>query len=521
MHIFRRCRDLAQKQISPGQNFFVKILLMSSFIILASLTGYIFRLFGFPETNIVIIHLLAILIISWLIDGYIYGITASILATFTFNYFFTEPYYTFTVDDPSYIITFIIMTITAIITSTLTSHVKLSARTAKEKEAETRAIYTLTNLLTDADDIHDIASIAARSISNSFSYRAAVLCYTSDGVPESSFIQQINTDKQTHRRVDDIESLLYRIEGLRTSYDIGIEFYDWPIYGKESILGIIRIPIEDAETMTESQTQLFHSMIESIALAMDRFVSFEQRLKEREESTQERYRGTLLRAISHDLRTPLAGIMGTAEMLMGMTDSNEPQYPLSENIYNDAAWLHSLVENILSLTRLQEGKLIISKEIEAVEEVIGSAVNRISQRLAKHEIAVSVPEELLLVPMDARLIEQVLINLLDNAIKHTEENEEICISVKKDVTSNQAIFEVLDRGTGIDEKELPHIFKMFHTSHPDKSVQRSGIGLGLSICETIVKAHGGTIAAENRIDYPGTKIVFTLPLKEVDSEDAK
>jgi len=124
MHIFRRCRDLAQKQISPGQNFFVKILLMSSFIILASLTGYIFRLFGFPETNIVIIHLLAILIISWLIDGYIYGITASILATFTFNYFFTEPYYTFTVDDPSYIITFIIMTITAIITSTLTSHVK-------------------------------------------------------------------------------------------------------------------------------------------------------------------------------------------------------------------------------------------------------------------------------------------------------------------------------------------------------------------------------------------------------------
>ena len=512
---------MTQVQINKTQRPCLKILNLSSFLIAASIIGYFFRLLGFPETNIVIIFLLAILLISWRIDGYIYGIIASILATFTFNYLFTEPYYTFTVNDPSYIITFIIMTITALVTSTLTSHVKLSALSAMEKESETRAIYNLTNLLTDAYDIHDIASIAAKSISQSFSCKAAVLCYTSDGTPESSYIQQLTPDKQIHRKVHDMIPLMHRIENLRLSYDTGSEFCDWPIYGKESILGIIRIPIDDAKKMSGSQTQLLHSMIESISLAMDRFISFEQRLKEREQATQERYRGTLLRSISHDLRTPLTGIMGTSEMLMGMMDQVNPQYQLAQNIYNDASWLHSLVENILNLTRLQEGKLMISKEIEAVEEVIGSAVNRISQRLHNHKITVSVPEELLLIPMDARLIEQVLINLLDNAIKHTDENEEISISVRKNESKNQAIFEVIDRGTGITESELPHVFEMFHTSHSGKSVIRNGIGLGLSICETIVKAHGGAISAQNQNEHTGTKIVFTLPLEEVDSKNVK
>jgi two-component system sensor histidine kinase KdpD len=259
-------------------------------------------------------------------------------------------------------------------------------------------------------------------------------------------------------------------------------------------------------------------MIESTGLAMDRFMTSEQRLKEREEATQERYRGNLLRSISHDLRTPLSGIMGTTEMLMDMTESHDPRYSLLENIHNDANWLHSLVENILNLTRLQEGKLILNKQMETVEEVIGSAVNRISQRAPKHEITVSVPDELFFVPMDAKLIEQVLVNLLDNSIKHTLAKAEISVSVKKEENTNSAVFVVKDKGTGISTEELPYIFEMFYTSRMKRPDVKSGIGLGLAICDTIIKAHGGTIKAMNRSECPGTEIIFTLPLEVGNNE---
>ncbi|WP_246169847.1 DUF4118 domain-containing protein [Alkalibaculum sporogenes] len=509
---------MSEQRVGNSQNYVFQFLLMALLITASSIVGYAFRFTGFPETNIVIIYLLAVLMTSWLIDGFIFGILASVIATFAFNFFFTEPYYTFTVYDPSYFITFIIMTITALITSTLTSHVKQSALSAKEREAETKAVYNLTNHLTDAKDIHEIAGTSVKALSDCFDCNAAILCFDSNGLPELSFIQQITPEKQVRRKVDDIVTLKHRIDGLRTGYDTGTEFYDWPIYGRENILGIIRIPKERAQAMTESQIKLLHSMIESTALAMDRFMASEQRLKEREEATQERYRGNLLRSISHDLRTPLSGIMGTTEMLMDMTESHDPRYSLLENIHNDANWLHSLVENILNLTRLQEGKLILNKQMETVEEVIGSAVNRISQRAPKHEITVSVPDKLFFVPMDAKLIEQVLINLLDNSIKHTIADAEISVSVKKEENTNSAVFVVKDKGTGISTEELPYIFEIFYTSRMKSPDVKSGIGLGLAICDTIIKAHGGTIKAMNRSKCPGTEIIFTLPLEVGNNE---
>jgi two-component system sensor histidine kinase KdpD len=193
----------------------------------------------------------------------------------------------------------------------------------------------------------------------------------------------------------------HRIESLRTGFDIGAEFADWPIYGRESILGVIRIPNERDRSMSEVQKRLLRSMIESAALAMDRFRSAEQRIKSRDETEKERYRATLLRAISHDIRTPLSGMIGTTEMLMGMTEVDDPRYELIRGIQKSADWLHSLVENILNLTRLQDGKLSVNKQQEAVEEVIGGAISHIAARAPEHEISVSVPDELLLVPMDA------------------------------------------------------------------------------------------------------------------------
>ena len=198
----------------------------------------------------------------------------------------------------------------------------------------------------------------------------------------------------------------------------------------------------------------------------------------------------------------IAGLVSTRVLLI-LTST--------EGIYRDADWLHALVENILSLTRLQDGRLQLKKAPEAVEEVIGAAAGHIAKRAPEREITVRAPEELLIVPMDAKLVEQVIVNLLDNALKHTRPEEEIAVTASRE--GNYARISVSDRGDGIRAEDLPDIFKMFYTTKRQRPDAAQGVGLGLSICEAIVRAHGGTIQARNRADGPGAQFDFTLPMQ--------
>lgn len=490
----------------------------AAFVCAATGIGWLFRLLRFPETNIVVVYILSVILTARFTDGYTWGILATMLSTCAFNIFFTQPYYTLSVDDPTYLITFTIMAITSIITSALTSKAKEMTAEAIRNEQASSALYSLTSHLADAESAEEIAGITVETISRIMDCRAACLCFDEQGKPERTFIQQKAESDQIRRYVSDPDALQRRIETLKADYDAGEEFYDWPIYGTESVLGVLRIPRERAEVLTEQQKQLLHSMIESTALAMDRLRVIKERIQSREEANQERYRGNLLRAISHDLRTPLAGIMGTSEMLMDMTDEDDTRYALAEGIYKDADWLHALVENILSLTRLQDGRLTLHKEREPVEEVIGAAVAAIGKRASEREIAVHIPDELLMVPMDAKLIGQVLTNLLDNAVKHTRQGEEISVTVLQDPSQKLAVFTVADRGTGIAVQDLPNIFQMFYTTKGKGPDAKRGIGLGLAICDSIVTAHGGTIRAQNQETGKGAVFTFTLPLED-DTDD--
>ena len=501
------------KQKRERKKRFWHVFLFITILIGMTLVGLLFRTVGFPETNIVLLYILGVLLISRFTGGYAYGLTSSVFATGAFNYFFTEPYYSLSVYDSSYLITFAIMMATAFITSTLTSKIKMNAEIARGREADANALYRLTSRLTDATEITEIVSTVVEMVSKLFNCQAGCLVYTELQEPENTFIQQQMEDKQIRREVQDPQTLKHQIAGLRTAFNVGEEFHDWPLYGRDTILGVLRIPNSDASLMDDSQMRLLHSMIESTALAIDRVKSVFERQRLKEEATQERYRGNLLRAISHDFRTPLSSIMGTSEMIMGVTDSGADAHMLANTIYNDAERLHSLVENILALTRLHEGKLVPEKQLEAVEEVVGAAIKAMANRLADRSVKVNIPNEILLVPMDAKLIEQVLINLLDNAVKHTQPDEEICISVVENKTEKRAEFHIADRGKGISSADLPYIFQMFFTSQSDKKEKRRGTGLGLSICESIVVAHGGTIKAGNRTDGPGAELIFTLPLQ--------
>lgn len=494
---------------------------MLALLLGASLVGYGFRALGLPETNVAIVYLLAVFFTARLTDGYALGVLSALLAAFFFNFLFTEPYFTFSVNTSSYIVTFVIMTITAVLTSALTTHARQNAARASEKEAEATLLYTLTNRLTDATDVHDIAGIAASTVSTMLDSPVGCLCFDENGLPEKTFLQQVSPEKQIQREMPHTAGLLRRIQNLQTEYMAGPEFYDYLISGREGTLGLLRIPIQTAVRMNPVQTRMMHAVLEGTALAMDRLRARQQRLQSLEDAAQERYRGNLLRSISHDLRTPLAGILGSSEILLGMTEKSDDRYPMLEGIYQDANWLHSLVENVLSLTRMQEGHLVLRKEKEAVEEVVGAAIQQIAHYHPEYEIAVQVPDELLLVPMDAKLIGQVLVNLLNNAVKHTLPEEEILVRVTKDTDQNAAVFSVCDRGEGISKADLPHVFQMFYTSQVRHTDARFGIGLGLAICETAVAAHGGTILARNRTDGKGAEFVFTLPLEEESNDESE
>lgn len=477
--------------------------------IVATGLGWEFRKWGFTEPNIVVIYILAVLLIARFTEGYYYGIIASLISVLGFNYFFTAPYHTFNVYDPSYFVTFFIMAITSIITSTLTSKEKLYAKRWEEKERESRTLYTLTNQLSDAEGSEKIIQIVLSTIYKLLQLEVGFIYFESKD--KQIFIQQ-QGERQIHRTSSETKQLFQVMTNLRTEYVEQNGYIDFPIRGNESLLGVLRIDKKAGTEIVHQKNRMLHSILENAGMALDRIVARNERIDARESAIRERYRANLLRAISHDLRTPLAGIMGTAEILMDITKHEDRRYQMMWGIYEDADWLHSLVENILSLTRLQDGKMAVKKELEALEEVIGSAVSHIEKIYKGREIQVILPDEFKLVPMDARLIEQVITNLLDNAVKHTTIKGKIYITVQYAEAS--AIVSVVDEGEGISKKDENNIFQMFYTTQHQSADAKKGIGLGLAICETVIKAHGGTIIGRNRQDRQGAEFIFKLPLKE-------
>lgn len=226
----------------------------------------------------------------------------------------------------------------------------------------------------------------------------------------------------------------------------------------------------------------------------------------------EKLRNSLLRSLSHDLRTPLTGIQGSVELLkMKLEEGNTPENrELLDDISEELAWLARMMDNILSLTRFESEGVVLRKESESVEDVVGSAVRVLSKRLASHPLEIRLPDSILMVPMESALIEQVLVNLLDNAAKYSDPQAPIEIEVK--VEGDMAVFTVADRGRGIALEDLTRIFEKFERGKPEEILGIRGTGLGLSICKAIIEAHGGTIQAIPR-EGGGTIFQFTLPLE--------
>ena len=237
-----------------------------------------------------------------------------------------------------------------------------------------------------------------------------------------------------------------------------------------------------------------------------------EREKILQEAEKEKMRANLLRAVSHDLRTPLTGIIGASATFLEEEEalSSAEKRELIQHVQEDGQWLLNMVENLLSITRIHGETARVTKTMEAVEEVVSEAVNRLKKRLPSASIAVQVPNELIMAPMDPTLIEQVLINLMENAVCHSKSTKPIQCMVDADEQSVH--FLIYDFGIGIAEDRLETIFDGY-PAHEHKSADtRKGMGIGLTICKTIIKAHGGTISAANHEE--GAIFSFTLPLQD-------
>ncbi|MBQ7888577.1 MAG: PAS domain-containing sensor histidine kinase [Erysipelotrichaceae bacterium] len=232
------------------------------------------------------------------------------------------------------------------------------------------------------------------------------------------------------------------------------------------------------------------------------------------ESEKERMRANLLRAVSHDLRTPLTSIYGSSSVLLesGNTMTQTQKEEMLKGICEDSQWLVQMVENLLSITRIDEGKVKIIKTPMVVEELIDSVMVKFSKRYPEFDVELTLPEEIIIVPMDALLIEQVLFNLLENAMIHAQEMTQLSLSVHS--TKHEVIFEVADNGCGIEEERMKALFTgTFEPEEGKADTQKHNTGIGLSVCATIIKAHDGKIHAENLKDG-GALFRFTLAKEE-------
>lgn len=232
------------------------------------------------------------------------------------------------------------------------------------------------------------------------------------------------------------------------------------------------------------------------------------------ETRQERLRSNLLRAISHDLRTPLTSISGNADVLMeesNMLSENKKQ-ELYHSIYDDAMWLVNLTENLLSITRIDNGTMRLKMEAQLLEEVFDEAMKHVDRRIKDYKVKVNVADDLLMAKMDVRLIMQVIINIVNNAVKYTPAGTEITLSAVK--KGKMVSVSISDTGTGIDDDTKKHLFDMFYTASCGKSDDRRGLGLGLNLCRSIITAHGGTISVTDNSPH-GSVFTFTLPLEEI------
>lgn len=463
---------------------------------LATSVSLVLSEMGIDKENALMVFLVGVLAVTVMTTGYVYSIAAAFFSVLLFNFFFTPPLRTLLINDTSDIVLLFFFLSVALIAGSLTSRLQKQAELARKSERMTKLLLEINEGFLNVTGDKNAIELAISYIQKYTGCRCSV------------FINEQGTyyyDSHIEKSAE-----LSNLAG----------FLELPIKSSRRDLGIIKIYADDIE-LSSDEKHIVKSIISQLALILDREFIYKERENIKIAMESEHIRSNLLRAISHDLRTPLTAIVGASGILAeggGGLDS-ESAAKLARDINEEALWLTQLVENILNMTRIDEGKLIINKSVEVVDDVVNEALSHVPGLAAADRLTILLPDSLISFPMDGTLIVQVLTNLLDNAVKHTDEQTSIALRV---YTENEnAVFEVQDNGPGIDCGIKENLFDGFVKTSSGKSTDSTrGMGLGLAICKAIIDAHGGTISAQTPA-VGGTLFRFTLPMKEGCDADGK
>lgn len=500
----------------------VRDLAKSILVLLAStLVGYVFYTMGFSEANIVSVYIFGVLVISVITTSRFCGAAASIVSVMVFNFFFTVPRFTFRFSNPNYLVTFLIMFMVALLTGSLATRLKNNAEQSASAAYRTKILFETNQLLQRETDEQAVVKATAGQLLKLL--RKDIVVYLANGQELDSPSIFRTPDSKQYELISKNEKAVAawvlrnnKHAGATTDTLSNARCMYLAIRVNRQVYGVVGISMDEVPLDSFEKSVLL-SILGECALALENIKNAREKEKAAILAKNEQLRANLLRTISHDLRTPLTSISGNADNLLANYQKmdDETRKRTFTDIYDDSIWLINLVENLLAITRIEDGQVHLTQSVELMDEVVTEALRHINRKSKEHVIHVSASEDLILANIDAKLIVQVIINLLDNAIKYTPAGSVIEIHTEKDKKSQQVIVSVCDDGPGIADDQKPHIFDMFYSGANKIADSRRSLGLGLSLCKSIVTAHGGTIWVTDH-DPKGTIFTFTLPAGEVE-----
>lgn len=491
-----------------------------SILILASCIGMLFRHLGFAEANIITVYVLGVLVTSVVTRHRVYSLISSIVSVLVFNFFFTDPQFTLRAYDQGYPVTFLIMFLAALLTSSLAVKLKEHAKQSAKAAYRTKVLFDTNQLLQQAKDKNEIVSATANQLIKLLG-KDIVFYLAEDeklGEPHIFTVSGDKTDKEiTGTKEEAVAQWVLKNNkhaGATTETLSNAKCLYLAVRVNSRVYGVVGIYIGD-ELLDAFEKSILLSILGECALSLEN----EKNAREKEEAAilakNEQLRANLLRAISHDLRTPLTSISGNASNLIsnGNSFDEATKNQLYTDIYDDSMWLINLVENLLSVTRIEEGRLNLHITEDLIDDVITEALHHVNRKSVEHHITVRHKEDYLLAKMDAKLMVQVIINIVDNAIKYTPKDSDILIKTWKQ--GEKAVISIADDGDGIPDEMKERVFDMFYSGANKIADSRRSLGLGLSLCRSIVNAHGGKITVSDNTPH-GTVFTITLPAGEVE-----
>lgn len=509
-----------QKSASEKDRFLLRDLLFSLGILAAATgIGFLFYHFGSSEANIITVYILGVLLTAVTTSARAYSLISALASVLVFNFFFTAPRFSLNAYDPEYTITFLIMLLAALITGNLAMRIKRQAHQSAQAAYRTKVMFDTNQELQKASGKEAIISVTAKQLVKLL--ERSVLFYPKNGtvLSEPAFFSAFDAEDASLYTTGNEKAVAVwafqnnKRAGATTDTLSSAKCLYLAVRIEDHVHGVLGVAM-DKGALEPFESSVLLSILGECAMALEN----EQTTRDKEQAAilakNEQLRANLLRAISHDLRTPLTSISGNAGVLLANAEDITPEKKkhLYTDIYDDSIWLINLVENLLAVTRIEDGTMTLRLKPELMDDVIAEALRHINRKKTEHRIIVTQADELALARLDARLIVQVVINIVDNAIKYTPPGSEISIRTYR--KNKYIITEVADDGPGIPDEAKPRIFDMFYTANVRIADSRRSMGLGLALCKSIITAHGGSISVENNTPC-GTVFRFTLPVEEV------